>query len=107
MPLASDIILDWIHEDGYSLSEAGWASSTSRLRRKRTAIDTSHEHRIGNKPLSILECLSGIRWMSNPLHATDYAARRLDAGTLLRLRMCSRIPRRRWFAEQTRNPTEF
>ena len=24
MPLASDIILDWIHEDGYSLSEAGW-----------------------------------------------------------------------------------
>ena len=24
MPLTSDIILDWIHEDGYSLSEAGW-----------------------------------------------------------------------------------
>ncbi len=24
MPIASDIILDWIHEDGYSLSEAGW-----------------------------------------------------------------------------------
>ncbi len=24
MPLASDIILEWIHEDGYSLSEAGW-----------------------------------------------------------------------------------
>ena len=24
MPVASDIILDWIHEDGYSLSEAGW-----------------------------------------------------------------------------------
>ncbi len=23
MSLASDIILDWIHEDGYSLSEAG------------------------------------------------------------------------------------
>ncbi len=24
MPLTSDIILDWMHEDGYSLSEAGW-----------------------------------------------------------------------------------
>ena len=24
MPVASDIILDWIHEDGYSLSESGW-----------------------------------------------------------------------------------
>ncbi len=24
MPIVSDIILDWIHEDGYSLSEAGW-----------------------------------------------------------------------------------
>ncbi len=24
MPLASDIILDWIAEDGYSLSESGW-----------------------------------------------------------------------------------
>jgi len=22
--LASDIILDWIHDDGYSLSDAGW-----------------------------------------------------------------------------------
>ena len=24
MPLTSDIFLDWIHDDGYSLSEAGW-----------------------------------------------------------------------------------
>ena len=24
MPVASDIFLDWIHDDGYSLSEAGW-----------------------------------------------------------------------------------
>jgi len=24
MPVASDIILDWIRADGYSLSEAGW-----------------------------------------------------------------------------------
>ena len=24
MPIASDIILDWMHDDGYSLSEAGW-----------------------------------------------------------------------------------
>ena len=24
MPVASDIILDWLHEDGYPLSESGW-----------------------------------------------------------------------------------
>ena len=24
VPVASDIILDWIHEDGFSLSETGW-----------------------------------------------------------------------------------
>ncbi len=24
MPLASDIILDWIADDGYSLAETGW-----------------------------------------------------------------------------------
>ncbi len=30
MPLASDIILDWIHEDGYSLSEAGWIRAQDR-----------------------------------------------------------------------------
>ncbi len=24
MPITSDIILDWIHADGYSLSETGW-----------------------------------------------------------------------------------
>ncbi len=24
MPVASDIILDWIADDGYSLSESGW-----------------------------------------------------------------------------------
>ncbi len=27
MPLASDIILDWIAKDDYSLSEAGWIRS--------------------------------------------------------------------------------
>ncbi len=24
MPIASDMILDWIHEDGHSLSETAW-----------------------------------------------------------------------------------
>ncbi len=43
------------------------ASSTSRSRRKRTAIDTSHEHRIGRRRLSIWACLSGIHWMSSPV----------------------------------------
>ncbi len=30
MPITSDIILDWIHEDGYSLSEAGWIRPQDR-----------------------------------------------------------------------------
>ncbi len=30
MPVASDIILDWIHEDSYSLSEAGWIRPQDR-----------------------------------------------------------------------------
>ncbi len=30
MPLASDIILDWINEDGYSLSETGWIRPQDR-----------------------------------------------------------------------------
>ncbi len=30
MPLASDIILDWIAEDGYLLSEAGWIQAHAR-----------------------------------------------------------------------------
>ena len=30
MPIASDLILDWIHEDGYSLSEAGWIRAQDR-----------------------------------------------------------------------------
>ena len=30
MPLTSDIILDWIHENGYSLSETGWRQARDR-----------------------------------------------------------------------------
>ena len=30
MPVASDIILDWMHEDCYSLSEAGWIRPQDR-----------------------------------------------------------------------------
>ena len=30
MPVASDIIVDWIHEDGYSLSETGWIQARDR-----------------------------------------------------------------------------
>ena len=30
MPVASDIILDWIAKDGYSLSEAGWIQARDR-----------------------------------------------------------------------------
>ncbi len=30
MPLASDIILNWAAEDGYSLSETGWIQARDR-----------------------------------------------------------------------------
>ncbi len=30
MPIASDIILDLIHDDGYSLSESGWIRPQDR-----------------------------------------------------------------------------
>ncbi len=30
MSVTSDIILDWIHEDGYSLAEAGWIRAQDR-----------------------------------------------------------------------------
>ncbi|MCH8853862.1 MAG: hypothetical protein IID41_14595 [Planctomycetes bacterium] len=30
MPVASDIILDWIGEDGYSLGESGWIQARDR-----------------------------------------------------------------------------
>ncbi len=30
MPLTSDMILDWIHEDGYTLSESGWIRPQGR-----------------------------------------------------------------------------
>ncbi len=30
MPVASDIILDWIAKDGYSLSETGWIRARDR-----------------------------------------------------------------------------
>ncbi len=30
MPVASDIILDWIAKDGYSLSETGWIQARDR-----------------------------------------------------------------------------
>ncbi len=49
MPITSDTILDWIHEDGYSLSEAGWIRARDRyfyFEVTATASDTSHEHRI-------------------------------------------------------------
>jgi len=34
MPAASDIILDWIAKDGYSLSEAGWIRPPTSKRRR-------------------------------------------------------------------------
>ena len=45
MPLASDIILDWIHEDGYLLSEAGWIRPQDRqFYFEVTAEKDGHRH---------------------------------------------------------------
>ena len=45
MPLASDTILDWIHEDGYSLSEAGWIRPQDRqFYFEVTAEKDGHRH---------------------------------------------------------------
>ena len=45
MPVASDIILDWIHDDGYSLSEAGWIQARDRkFYFEVTAEKDGHQH---------------------------------------------------------------
>ena len=45
MPIASDIILDWIHEDGFSLSEAGWLRPQDRqFYFEVTAEKDGHRH---------------------------------------------------------------
>ena len=45
MPVASDIILDWIHADGYSLSEAGWIRPQDRkFYFEVTAEKDGHRH---------------------------------------------------------------
>ena len=45
MPVASDLILDWIHEDGYSLSETGWIRPQDRQSYfEVTAEKDGHRH---------------------------------------------------------------
>ncbi len=45
MPVASDIILDWIAGDGYSLSEAGWIRPLDRqFYFEVTAVKDGHRH---------------------------------------------------------------
>ena len=45
MPVASDMILDWIAEDGYSLSEAGWIQARDRkFYFEVTAEKDGHRH---------------------------------------------------------------
>ncbi|MCH8852130.1 MAG: hypothetical protein IID41_05695 [Planctomycetes bacterium] len=45
MPVASDIILDWIAEDGYSLSETGWIRARDRkFYFEATAEKDGHRH---------------------------------------------------------------
>ncbi len=61
MPVASDIILDQLAKDGYSLGEAGWIRPQGQrfyfeATAAGTAIDTSHERRIGRRRSLNLGC---------------------------------------------------
>ena len=45
MPITSDIILDWIHEDGYSTAESGWVRVLdSKFYFEVTAEKEGHQH---------------------------------------------------------------
>ena len=45
MPIASDIILDWISKDDYSLSETGWRQARDRkFYFEVTAEKDGHQH---------------------------------------------------------------
>ncbi len=45
MPVASDIILDWIAKDGYSLSETGWIRAQDRkFYFEVAAVKDGHRH---------------------------------------------------------------
>ena len=45
MPLASDLILDWIAKDGYSLSETGWIQARDQqFYFEVTAQKDGHRH---------------------------------------------------------------
>ena len=50
MPLASDIILDWIHDDGYSLSEAGWIRPQDRQFYFEVAAEKDGHRHIARAP---------------------------------------------------------
>ena len=45
MPITSDIILGWLHEDGYSLGESGWHQARDRkFYFEVTAEKDGHRH---------------------------------------------------------------
>ncbi len=45
MPITSDIILDWIHDDGYSIAESGWVRVLdSKFYFEVTADKHGHRH---------------------------------------------------------------
>ena len=50
MPVASDIILDWIHEDGYSLSEMGWIQAQDRKFYFEVAAEKDGHRHIARAP---------------------------------------------------------
>ena len=52
MPLASDMILDWIAEDGYSLSEAGWIQAQEHKLYFEVAAEKDGHRHIARAPTS-------------------------------------------------------
>ncbi len=70
MPVTSDIILDRIHEDGYSLSEAGWIRPQDRqFYFEVTAEKDGHRYiaRAADRETAVVHLggWSGIRSMSD------------------------------------------
>ena len=60
MPVASDIILDWIAEDGYSLSEDGWIRPQDRKFYFEVTAEKDGHRRIARRILNM------IAWMPGP-----------------------------------------
>ncbi len=50
MPITSDIILDWIHDDGYNVAESGWIQARDRTVDFEVAAEKDGHRHIARAP---------------------------------------------------------